>query len=190
MSGGAGAFRWGDRLPTLRGARTTLRWLTSTDIPALYAVFSDEDVNRYWDGWRMTSLADAEAYLAEIEDCFRRRTLFQWGIADRAGRIVGTTTLLNLSEKHGRAEIGFAVGRAHWGQGLGRDSAATLIRFAFDELGLHRIEADADPRNDRSLRLLERLGFEREGLMRQRYCANGEWQDAVFLALLRPEQEQ
>jgi len=188
MSDGAGpTFTWGDRLPTLRGARVTLRWLAPEDVRALYAVFSDEEVNRYWDGWRMASIADAEEYLADIEECFRRRTLFQWGIADATNRIVGTVTLLNISDKHARVEIGFAIGREDWGKGLASDAAATLIRFAFGELGLHRIEADADPRNDRSLRLLEKLGFRREGVMRQRYLANGEWQDAVFLALLKAD---
>ena len=180
-------YAWGDQLPALRGERVTLRWLTPDDIPALYAVFADEEVNRYWDGGRVTSMADARASLADIEDCFRRRTLFQWGIANTADLIIGTVTLLNISEKHARAEIGYAIGRDYWGQGLAREAAATAIRFAFDELGLHRIEADADPRNERSLRLLERLGFRREGLLRERYRANGEWQDAVFLALLRAE---
>jgi ribosomal-protein-alanine N-acetyltransferase len=181
------SYAWGDRLPTLRGDRVTLRWLTAADVPALYDVFSDEEVNRYWDGWRMTSMDDAVACLQDVEMQFRNRMLFQWGIADAADRIIGTTTLLHLNEKHARAELGFAIGRAHWGKGLARDAAETTIRFAFDELGLHRLEADADPRNDRSLRLLETLGFQREGVMRQRYLANGEWEDAVFLSLLKAD---
>ena len=119
--------------------------------------------------------------------CTRGRTLFQWGIADAADRVVGTTTLLHVSDKHARAEIGFALGREHWRKGYASDAVVTLIRFCFEELRLHRIEADADPRNDRSLRLLEKLGFRREGLLRQRYRINGEMQDAVFLALLESE---
>jgi RimJ/RimL family protein N-acetyltransferase len=180
-------YAWGERLPTLSGAQVRLRWLTPADVPALYEVFSDEEVNRYWDGWRMRSLDDAAEYLADIERGFRNRTLFQWGIAGATGRIVGTTTLLNISDRHRRAEIGFAIGRAHWGQGLAVDAASTTIRFAFEQLDLHRIEADADPRNIRSLRLLEKLGFRREGLLRQRYLANGELQDAVVLGLLRSD---
>ena len=59
-----------------------------------------------------------------------------------------------------------------------------LLRFGFAEMGLHRIEADADPRNERSIRSLERLGFVREGYQRERYFVNGEWQDSVLFGLL------
>ena len=61
------------------------------------------------------------------------------------------------------------------------------MQFAFEELGLHRVEADVDPRNARSLRLLERLGFQQEGLLRERYHVSGEIQDAALLGLLRTD---
>jgi RimJ/RimL family protein N-acetyltransferase len=64
---------------------------------------------------------------------------------------------------------------------------AAVVAFGFETLNLHRIEADVDPRNERSLRLLERLGFRREGHLRERYCINGERQDAVMMGLLRAE---
>lgn len=187
MSPTAGAYAWGEQLPTLAGPRVTLRQLTPADVPDLYAVFSDREVNRYWDGWLMTSPADATAYLYDIEGKFLSRELFQWGIAGPDGRIIGTCTILNLSEKHARAEIGFALGRAHWGQGFATEAVVTLLTFAFDQLHLHRIEADADPRNDRSLRLLEKLGFRRDGHLRERYRVDDEMHDAVFLGLLRSE---
>ena len=62
-----------------------------------------------------------------------------------------------------------------------------MIDFAFSRLGLRRLEADVDPRNVASLRLLERFGFKRDGFLRERYCVNDELQDAVLLALLRRE---
>ena len=62
-----------------------------------------------------------------------------------------------------------------------------LIDHSFGELGLHRIEADVDPRNTASLRLLEKLGFRREGHLRERYFKDGEIQDSIMLGLLRPE---
>ena len=86
---------------------------------------------------------------------------------------------------HQRAEIGFALRQTHWSKGLGTEAVGAVIEFAFETLNLHRLEADADPRNERSLRLLERFGFEREGCLRERYYVNGERQDAVILGLLR-----
>ena len=181
-------FAWGDRLPTIAGGRVVLRALESSDVPDLFAIFSDSDVMRYWDGALMTSITDAEAYLRQIDENFLRRQLFQWGIAHQAtGSIVGTCTLLHVNLVHRRGEIGFALGRPHWGQGLARDAVAALMAFAFEHLDLHRLEADVDPHNARSLQLLEGLGFQREGYLRERYHLNGGLQDTVLLGLLRPE---
>ena len=138
----------------------------------------------------MSDFAAAGGLLREIHDHFRARTLFQWGIAPRAGgAVLGTCTLFRWEARHRRAEIGFALGRARQGKGFGTEAVGLLVAFAFQVLGLHRLEADADPRNEPSLRLLERLGFRREGYLRERYHVNGEVQDSVLLGLLRPEWE-
>jgi RimJ/RimL family protein N-acetyltransferase len=183
-------FVWGDELPTLRTARVSLRQLTAADTADIFAIFSDPEVMRYWDHGPMTKPSDASAYIEQIHDGLRRRQLFQWGVSDAsAGRIVGTCTLTHLSAAHQRGEIGFALARSHWGRGIAAEAVTTVVAFAFERLDLHRLEADADPRNDRSLRLLERLGFEREGCLRERYYVEGERQDAVLLGLLRPAWE-
>jgi [ribosomal protein S5]-alanine N-acetyltransferase len=182
------AFDWGHELPGLPGARVALRAIRAADVPDLFTVFSDAEVMRYWDGVPMTAIDEADAYRAEIDESFRGRTLFQWAIAEPAAdRLIGTCTLLHLNAPHRRAEIGFALGRPHWGQGLASDAVTTLVRFAFGDLNLHRLEADVDPRNARSLRLLEKLGFRREGYLRERYHVAGDLQDAVLLGLLRSE---
>jgi ribosomal-protein-alanine N-acetyltransferase len=181
-------FAWGDVLPTLQAPQLTLRQLTSDDADDIFAVFSNPEVMRYWSHGPMTTRSEATAYIDHIHEGLRRRDLFQWGISLRAdGRIVGTCTLLNVQADHERGEIGFAVARSHWGRGIAPEAVAALIAFAFERLGLHRLEADTDPRNERSLRLLERLGFRREGYLRERYYVGGERQDTVLLGLLRPE---
>lgn len=181
-------FDWGDRLSTLEAPRVVLRWLEEEDVPALYEVFSDPEVMRYWSDAPLRDLAAAAGLLAHIRSMFQARRLFQWGIARREdGRVVGTCTLFHLDVAHRRAEVGFALGRAHWGQGLATEALTTLIGFAFGTLGLHRLEADVDPRNTSSFRILERQGFQREGYMKERYHINGELHDTVFLGLLRRE---
>jgi RimJ/RimL family protein N-acetyltransferase len=181
-------FEWGPHLPTLRAPRLTLRTLTEADVADVLAVFSDPLVLRYWDGPLMTTQQVAMQYIERIHYGFRRRELMQWGIADGGtDAVIGTCTLTHLSATHQRAEIGFALRQARWRQGLGTEAVTTALDFAFAGLGLHRIEADVDPRNERSLRLLERLGFRREGHLRERYFMNGERQDAVMMAVLRAE---
>lgn len=177
---------WGERLPVLPAKRVALRSLVEADAADVFAVFSNQEVMRYWDAAPMVTPEAALAYVREIHHSFRRRELFQWGIASRADdRIIGTCTLLHLSHTHERAEIGFALAQAQWGRGLGTEAVTTLLSFVFANLQLHRVEADVDPRNTRSLRLLERLGFTQEGLLRHRYYVGRERQDAALLGLLR-----
>ncbi len=179
-------FTWGSRLPTLLTSRLRLRALAAADIADVFAVFSDPVVVRYWDGPLMTTLQDAMQYIDHVHHAFRRRELFQWGIADaKTDAVIGTCTLAHFSGMHQRCEIGFALRQTHWGKGLASEVLAAMIEFVFTTLDLHRIEADVDPRNARSLRLLERFGFEREGCLKERYLLHGERQDAVMLGLLR-----
>lgn len=180
-------FAWGERLPTLTGRDLSLRPLDDEDLPALQRIFGDAEVARYLSRPAFASPADAEAYLEDIRIGFRDKQLFQWGIvAEPEQQLSGTCTLFAFDREGFRCELGFALARQVWGRGIARCAVAAVLRFAFEELGVHRIEADTDPRNERSLRLLERLGFEREGLLRQRYCVGDELQDSVVLGLLYP----
>ena len=179
-----------DQLPTLATARLRLRWLTPADVPALFAVFGDPAVCRYWSRPPLADIAAAAALQREIALRFAERSLFQWGIAERAtDAVVGTGTLASLSAEHRRAEVGFALARAAWGRGYLAEALPALLAFAFGALALHRVEADVDPRNARSIRVLERAGFRREGLLRERYHLAGEVQDALLYGLLRREWE-
>jgi ribosomal-protein-alanine N-acetyltransferase len=180
----------GDCLPTLDGARVKLRWLVASDIGALYAIFSDREVMRYWSSPAYEDEAQARELLTSIESLFAARSLFQWGVARRDDdRVIGTCTLSQVDASNLRAELGFALGRASWGQGLMGEALGVLLRYAFGELGLRRLEADVDPRNAASIRSLERLGFQREGYMRERWFVGGEAQDSLFYGLLRREWE-
>ncbi len=181
---------WGDELPQLRAPRLTLRPLGPGDVPDLFEIFSDPEVARYWSSPPFVELAEAEALLADIEESFRERTLFQWGIEREVdGKVVGTVTLWQLDAGNRRGEIGFALGRGAWGQGLMSEALGVFFGFCFGVLGLHRLEADVEPANGRSLRVLERLGFRREGYLRERWFTYGEWQDSVILGLLAGEWE-
>ena len=176
----------GDRLPSLVGDGVKLRWLTTDDVPDLGAIFSDADVVRFMSLPQLTSEDATRRFLAQIHNGFRAGTLYQWGI-ELEQRIVGTCTLAEIDRTNRRAEVGFALAREFWGRGLMLRAVPAMIQFAFERLDLHRIEADADPRNAASLRVLERLGFQREGLLRERYIQLGEVQDAMVFGLLRRE---
>lgn len=177
-----------DALPTLRGERVSLRQLREEDADALFRVFSDPEVTRYWSSPPMTDRIEARALLAEIDTLREEGTLLQWGIVEAGGgSVVGTATLADINREHRRAELGFALRRGLWGRGLASEAVSLLLDQAFGAMGLHRIEADTDPGNQSAMRLLERLGFRREGYLPQRWFVGGQWHDTVLFGLLKPD---
>lgn len=174
----------GARLPTLEGDGVQLRWLTGKDLPVLAAIFSDPQVVRYMATEPLNTQVAAEQYLLSIHEGFLSGELYQWGI-EKSGAIVGTCTLAGIDRHNRHGDIGFALGRSHWGRGLIMKALPAVIEFAFGRLKLHRIGADADPRNAASIRVLEKLGFRREGLLRECYFHMGEIQSALLFGLLQ-----
>lgn len=178
----------GGLLPTLDAPRVRLRGLEAGDVDALFAVFSDPDMMRYWSSPAMKERAEAEALLVRIQQGFTARTAYQWGVERKQdGRILGTCTLFHLDDKNMRAELGYALASAHWKQGYMLEALNSLIDHAFGPMKLRRLEADVDPRNVNSMRILDKLGFSQEGLLRERWNVDGEIQDSAFLGLLARE---
>jgi ribosomal-protein-alanine N-acetyltransferase len=176
-----------DPLPTLTTSRFVLRALEPSDVEAIFRIFSDLEVTRYWGHSTLVEMGQAADFIREAQEGFQSGQLIEWGIADRAGpgEVIGTCAFSGWSSEHRRAEIGYALRRDRWGGGVMAEVLPELLRFGFEEMDLNRIEADADPRNERSLKSLERLGFVREGYLRERYFVNGELQDAILFSLLR-----
>jgi [ribosomal protein S5]-alanine N-acetyltransferase len=173
-------------LPTIIADRISLRWISEEDLEALFRIFSNPEVMRYWSTPPLADRNAAVKLLQGIHDDFRRQSFLKWGIARRADdALIGTATLFNLNLESHRAEIGYCLDRAHWGNGYMNEALQALLGYAFKELALHRIEADVDPRNSASIRTVERLGFQQEGYLRERWQVNGEIQDTVFYGLLR-----
>lgn len=178
----------GDQLPRIDAPRVRLRWLTEQDVDALFAVFSDRTMMRFWSSPAMTGRVEAEDYLRRIHKGFRDKTLFQWGIERKQDQqVLGTCTLFHLDPANRKAEIGYCLGSVYWRNGYMKEALGALFNFVFGTLELRRLEADVDPRNASSLRILEKLGFQREGLLRERWNVGGEIQDTVLLGLLARE---
>ena len=168
--------------------RLDLRPLAPGDAEALYAVFSDPVVMRYWAHPPWTALEEARAKIADDAAALPAGRHLRLAVVRRGdGALLGTCSLFNLHEQCRRAEVGYALRADAWGRGYAAEAVGELLRCAFEDLDLHRVEADVDPRNAASVRCLERLGFVREGLLRERWIVAGEICDAYFYGLLRRE---
>lgn len=178
----------GDALPAIDAPRVRLRWLTASDVDAVFAIFSDLRMMRFWSTPAMKERAEAEALIARIHEFFGNKSGFQWGIERKDdGKLMGTCTLFHVDAGNLRAELGYGLGSAYWKLGYMKEALTALIGFAFGTLRLRRLEADVDPRNENSLLLLDKLGFRREGLLRERWNVGDEIQDTAFLGLLAKE---
>lgn len=174
-------------LPTLESARLRLRPYLDSDTTALFALYGDPDVTRYWSHPAWTDPAQAHLYLSLRKD-EPTTAVHAWAIADReSNELIGALTFFSISGTHARAEVGYSLMSKMQGKGLGTEALSTALKYGFDVLNLYRVEADVDPRNIGSIKLLEKLNFRREGLLRQRWRVNGEVCDSVLLGLLKED---
>lgn len=175
-------------LPVLDGTRVRVRGIVTDDFDAFYALHSDPCVMRYWSFPAWTAREQAREYFAAACNGRDAARMLCWGIAEReTDRLIGAVTLYDIDRAQGRAAVGYALAPAWWGRGLAREALACVLAHAFDDLALRRVEADIDPRNAASCRLVERLGFMREGLLRERWHVAGELCDTALYGVLARE---
>ena len=154
--------------------RVTLRAVEASDLPDLLEVNGDPQVTRFLPYTTWQSPQDGEAWLARMQALGASGTSLQLVLARRAdAKVIGTMLLFKYDEGSSRIELGYALGRAHWGQGLMREAVVAACTQAFDGLGIRRIEAEVNPDNLASCGLLVAVGFALEGTLRKRWVAKG-----------------
>jgi RimJ/RimL family protein N-acetyltransferase len=174
-----------DPIPTLR---LTLRIVERSDLSALLLVNGDDAVTHFLPYSTWTSIADGEAWFERMAGIQASGAALQFVIEDRSNAaVIGTCLLFRHDEGSARAELGYVLGRRHWGCGYMHEALHALVQHAFTAAGLRRLEAEVDPANEPSTRVLERVGFVKEGILRQRWVANRRPYDVAMYGLLRDE---
>ncbi len=173
----------------LRGPTLTLRYPVPDDAPRLFELARDPEVTR-WFSWGPYQSADEPADWIAAQEARRQAGDQLDFVIDHATHgVVGVTGLGELSPRDRRAMVGTWLGREHWGSGANADSKALIAHLAFAVCGLGRVGAYSNPANERSTAALERLGFVREGTLRQWHRHGGEPRDVHVFGLLREEWE-
>ncbi|WP_447528453.1 GNAT family N-acetyltransferase [Vreelandella sp. TE19] len=171
--------------PVIETERLTLKPLVADDADSLLDIFSDPEVMRYWNTPPWSSRQHALDFIDDANASMQREELITLGVYMKAtGVLVGKCMLFDCHKTSKRAEIGFGLGRSYWGKGYINEAAQALIHYGFETLGLRRIEAEIDPANQASAKALEKLGFSREGLLRQRWEINGRVSDSALYGRL------
>ncbi|MDH4036065.1 MAG: GNAT family N-acetyltransferase [Candidatus Krumholzibacteria bacterium] len=169
----------------LETARLLLRPLRGSDGDRLFRIFSDLKVMRYWNTEPWTSPDEAPSHIGRELTAMRTGEYISLGVVRKdTETLIGTCTLFDMMEHCRRAEVGYSLASDSWGNGYMQEALTALLDYAFAELNMNRVEADVDPRNIASVKCLERLGFLREGLLRERWIVAGEVSDTAFYGLL------
>jgi len=177
-----------DRFPVLDTERLLLRETSPKDVEGVFAMESDPVAMRYWNTPPMEEIAQAQKAVARAMSHFPNRVSLRWSIVRKADEIfIGHVSLFSFRDQSAVCEIGYGLGRPYWHQGYMHEALTAVIDYAFGPFGARRLEADTDPRNEASIRALERLGFRREGLLRERWVVGDEISDTALLGLLARE---
>ena len=170
--------------PALETPRLSLRRPTLDDAAAIFHLQSDAEVGRYF-GRPTPTRQQTDEKLALIDTGIREHTSIVWVLSPRGAReLWGTAGFWRWNKEHHNAELGYALLPAHWGGGLMAEALRAILAFGFARLALHRAEANVDPDNAASRRVLEKLGFVQEGLLRENWCAGERFTDTVTFGLL------
>jgi RimJ/RimL family protein N-acetyltransferase len=177
------AFDPADPVYTIRTERLLLRPVGAADLDAMYEIFSDPEVvgARAW-----KRRAQAAHALERVIQGYVTGDMFRLAV-DIEGRMVGSVTLLFIDRLDRRAEFGCALLPRLWGTGLMTEAMRAFLDLCFDTLHLRRIEADCDSENVAIIRVIEKLGFTREGRLRERSIVGGKPADSLLWGLLDRE---
>lgn len=165
--------------------RLLLRPMRESDAAALFAIYSDPKVARYWSTPPWTSVDQAHALIAKHTAAMASDEYLCLAIERKSDeQFIGMCTLFKLSKQCRRAEIGYGLASPAWGHGYMHEALGALLNYGFSVMSLNRVEADVDPRNEASVRSLVRLGFRKEGHLRERWIVDGEVSDSDLYGLL------
>lgn len=172
--------------PTLQTDRLTLRPFGEGDADDLFALHSSATVLRYWDSPPWTEAARAATFLATCRQIEEEGTGVRLAI-DRGELFVGWITLTRWNPDYRSAGLGYCFAQAAWGKGYATEAGIALLQWAFAMLDLNRVQAETDTRNGASARVLEKLGFVREGTLREDCVVDGVVSDSWVYGLIRSD---
>jgi [ribosomal protein S5]-alanine N-acetyltransferase len=175
---------WRQQLPVMAGRQVRLRELRASDAPALFALLTTEEVARFISPPPTT----VEGFERFISWTLRQRAAGTY--ACFAVTVAGQDTAIGIFQVRetepgfATAEWGFAIGSPFWGLGIFEEGAELVLRFVFETLGVHRLEARAALRNGRGNGALRKVGAVQEGVLRKSFLRNGEYMDQALYAIV------
>ena len=177
-----------DIFPRLETERLLLEEITIGDAQDLYEIRSDPKVMKYFDREMHKKIDDTLEMIEEIKKSFKEKNGITWIMKEKdSKKVIGYLGFWRLIRDKVRGEIGYALKPEYWNKGFMKESLIKIIEFGFNEFGLHSIEANVNPENINSIKLLESIGFKKEAYFREDYFFQGKFLDSVIYSLLETD---
>jgi [ribosomal protein S5]-alanine N-acetyltransferase len=177
-----------ESFPVLQTDRLILRMAQPSDAEALFNLYADPEVTRYYNSEPFTDIDQARSVIERRDERFQHEFGIRWAICFRDEDVlIGSAGLQPWHHAWHFAELGYDLAREHWGKGIMVEALTAILKHGYGAMRLNRVEAEVMPANRQSLRVLHKLGFSREGLLRERGFWKGEYHDLVILSLLASE---
>ena len=184
-------YRVFSHMPELETERLLLRRMRVDDADDMFAYAHRTDVTRYLTWAPHPDRHYTADYLQYLASRYRVGDFYDWGVTLRgSGRMIGTCGFTSFDFAHNSAQVGYVLNPDFWGQGIAPEALCAVMRFGFRELNLHRIEAHYIIGNDRSRRVMEKVGMTYEGTRRGAMRIKGLYRDIGVCAVLRDESEE
>jgi len=180
---------WREALPVLTGQGVTLRELRISDAPVLLTMLASEEVARFISP-PPTTVEGFERFIAWTHSERAAGRYVCFGIVPEGiDAAVGLFQVRQAEPSFASAEWGFALGSAYWGSGLFMAGARLVLDFAFDVIGVYRLEARAAVQNGRGNGALRKIGALQEGILRRSFLRNGAYLDQVLWAIVSSDRQ-
>lgn len=177
-----------NKFPIIETKRLMLRQVTTEDAADMFAYLSDQDVVKPMGLDPFETIKDVWDEINWYTSIYEKGTGIRWGITLKdSGKVIGSCGFLNRHSKHFRAEVGYEVNKDYWGQGIASEALEAVVKYGYQHLQLERIEALIEPSNVSSQKLVEKIGFLREGLLRHYEFACGKFDDLYMYSFLKED---
>jgi ribosomal-protein-alanine N-acetyltransferase len=174
--------------PKLTTERLVLRAVTMNDAQDLLVLRSDVDVMRYVPRNLAVSIEEIHAKIRMIEDAWHKNEGIFWVIVEKPhNKLIGTIGYWRIMEEHYRAEVGYLLHPAFQGKGIMFEALQAVMDYGFTQMHLHSIEANIDPLNTASRKLVEKAGFVQEAYFKENFYFNGQFLDSVIYSKLNAQ---
>jgi ribosomal-protein-alanine N-acetyltransferase len=173
--------------PHLQSERLLLRKIGAADADELFKFRSDAREMKYIDRPPARSLDETLEWIGSITGMLQRQEAITWGITLNDGKdLIGTIGFWRINAEHHRAELGYMLSAEHHRMGYMQDAFVEVLSYGFVIMKLHSIEANVNPENHASIKILERNGFVREAYFKENYFYDGKFLDSAIYSLLTP----